>query len=76
MYTSQSASIDPPQYKAILRWHTQAALERVIPIVIPPTRLLYAAAGAKLKHVWQCEECGETSSQWTGKCKSCDEWNT
>ena len=34
-----------------------------------------AATDAKVKQIWECEECGERSPQWTGKCKSCEAWN-
>lgn len=31
---------------------------------------------AKPKKVYFCQNCGFQSSQWTGKCSSCGEWNT
>lgn len=31
---------------------------------------------AKVKSVFYCQNCGTQSSQWIGKCPSCNEWNT
>lgn len=31
---------------------------------------------AKAKSVFYCQNCGTQSSQWIGKCPSCNEWNT
>ncbi len=31
---------------------------------------------AKVKSIYQCQECGATSSQWVGQCPGCQEWNT
>ena len=31
---------------------------------------------AKLKTVYVCSNCGETSPRWMGRCPSCGEWNT
>ena len=31
---------------------------------------------AKVKSVYQCQECGATSSQWVGQCPGCQAWNT
>ncbi|MEG0486050.1 MAG: DNA repair protein RadA, partial [Oscillospiraceae bacterium] len=30
----------------------------------------------KLKTVYVCTSCGETSLRWLGRCPSCGEWNT
>jgi DNA repair protein RadA/Sms len=30
----------------------------------------------KVKSVYICQSCGNESSQWTGQCPSCGEWNT
>jgi len=31
---------------------------------------------AKVKSIYQCQECGATSSQWVGQCPGCQAWNT
>ncbi len=31
---------------------------------------------AKVKSIYQCQECGATSSQWVGQCPECQAWNT
>ena len=31
---------------------------------------------AKVKSIYQCQECGATSSQWVGQCLGCQAWNT
>ena len=31
---------------------------------------------AKLKSVFFCQNCGNESSKWLGKCPACGEWNT
>lgn len=31
---------------------------------------------AKIKKIFACTNCGQTSPKWVGKCPSCDEWNT
>ena len=31
---------------------------------------------AKLKTVYVCTQCGDTSPRWMGKCPSCGAWNT
>ncbi|MGD9992769.1 MAG: DNA repair protein RadA [Salinivirgaceae bacterium] len=31
---------------------------------------------AKAKTVYICQNCGAQSPKWTGKCNSCDQWNT
>ncbi|HRY31435.1 MAG TPA: DNA repair protein RadA [Bacteroidales bacterium] len=31
---------------------------------------------AKAKTVYYCQNCGTQSSQWLGKCPSCNQWNT
>lgn len=31
---------------------------------------------AKAKTMYVCRSCGYSSTRWTGKCPSCDEWNT
>ena len=31
---------------------------------------------AKVKSVYVCQSCGSQTSQWTGQCPSCGEWNT
>jgi DNA repair protein RadA/Sms len=31
---------------------------------------------AKIKKVFACTSCGNTSSKWEGKCPACGEWNT
>ena len=31
---------------------------------------------AKVKSIYQCQECGATSSQWAGQCPGCQAWNT
>lgn len=31
---------------------------------------------AKTKSAFFCKNCGQQSAQWTGKCPSCNEWNT
>ena len=31
---------------------------------------------AKIKSIYVCQNCGNTSSKWLGKCSSCGEWNT
>ncbi len=31
---------------------------------------------AKIKKVFACTNCGNTSSKWEGKCPACGEWNT
>ena len=31
---------------------------------------------AKVKSIYQCQECGATSSQWSGQCPGCQAWNT
>ena len=28
------------------------------------------------RNVFVCQNCGATSSRWSGKCASCNEWNT
>ena len=30
----------------------------------------------KLKTVYVCSNCGETSPRWMGRCTSCGSWNT
>lgn len=30
----------------------------------------------KLKTVYLCQNCGQESSKWQGRCPSCEEWNT
>ncbi len=30
----------------------------------------------KIKTIYICNTCGETSPKWVGKCQSCGEWNT
>ena len=35
-----------------------------------------AMAKEKLKTVYVCTNCGETSPRWMGKCPSCGAWNT
>ena len=30
----------------------------------------------KLKTVYVCSNCGETSPRWMGRCPSCGSWNT
>lgn len=30
----------------------------------------------KLKTVYVCQNCGQESSKWQGRCPSCEEWNT
>ena len=30
----------------------------------------------KLKTVYVCTQCGETSPRWLGRCPSCGAWNT
>jgi DNA repair protein RadA/Sms len=30
----------------------------------------------KLKTIYVCTNCGETSPRWMGKCPSCGSWNT
>ena len=30
----------------------------------------------KLKSVYVCSNCGETSPRWMGRCPSCGSWNT
>lgn len=30
----------------------------------------------KLKSIYVCSNCGETSPRWMGRCPSCGEWNT
>ena len=34
------------------------------------------AAKDKIKTVYVCSECGETSMRWLGRCPSCGAWNT
>jgi DNA repair protein RadA/Sms len=31
---------------------------------------------AKFKSAFFCKNCGQQAAQWTGKCPSCNEWNT
>ena len=31
---------------------------------------------SKLKTVYICQSCGAQSPKWTGKCSSCNSWNT
>lgn len=31
---------------------------------------------AKVKTVFYCQECGQESAKWLGKCPSCDQWNS
>lgn len=31
---------------------------------------------AKSRQFYECSSCGASSSQWSGKCSSCGEWNT
>jgi DNA repair protein RadA/Sms len=31
---------------------------------------------AKVKSIYQCQDCGVTSSQWAGQCAGCQAWNT
>ena len=31
---------------------------------------------AKVKTSFVCQNCGAQSPQWSGKCSSCNEWNT
>ena len=31
---------------------------------------------AKVRKIFACTNCGNTSSKWEGKCPACDEWNT
>jgi len=31
---------------------------------------------AKAKTNYTCNECGATSSKWTGQCAGCQQWNT
>lgn len=31
---------------------------------------------SKLKSIYVCSNCGETSPRWMGRCPSCGEWNT
>jgi DNA repair protein RadA/Sms len=31
---------------------------------------------AKLKAVYRCAECGDSSPKWLGRCPSCEAWNT
>lgn len=31
---------------------------------------------AKVKSIYQCQDCGVTSSQWAGQCNGCQAWNT
>jgi len=31
---------------------------------------------AKVKTTFICQNCGASSAKWTGKCSSCNEWNT
>ena len=30
----------------------------------------------KLKTIYVCTQCGETSPRWLGRCPSCGAWNT
>ncbi len=30
----------------------------------------------KKAHIFSCQQCGATSSKWTGRCESCGEWNS
>ena len=30
----------------------------------------------KLKTIYVCNQCGETSPRWLGRCPSCGAWNT
>ena len=30
----------------------------------------------KIKTVYVCSNCGETSPRWMGRCPSCGSWNT
>ena len=30
----------------------------------------------KLKTIYVCTQCGETSPRWLGRCPSCGSWNT
>ena len=30
----------------------------------------------KTKKVFECNNCGNQSSKWTGKCTECESWNT
>ena len=30
----------------------------------------------KLKTIYVCNQCGETSPRWMGRCPSCGAWNT
>lgn len=34
------------------------------------------AAKEKMKTIYVCSECGETSMRWMGRCPSCGAWNT
>lgn len=31
---------------------------------------------AKMKSQYVCQQCGNTSSKWSGKCEECGQWNT
>ena len=33
-------------------------------------------AKEKVKTIYVCSNCGETSPRWMGRCPSCGEWNT
>ena len=33
-------------------------------------------AKEKLKTIYVCSQCGETSPRWLGRCPSCGAWNT
>ena len=30
----------------------------------------------KLKTIYRCQECGQATPKWAGKCPSCGGWNT
>lgn len=67
-----------PLYSAMVISILEAfTCRRSLSILCRPDNLCCdAATGVKVKQVWECEECGESSTQWTGKCKNCQEWNT
>ena len=31
---------------------------------------------AKVKSIFYCQNCGNSSPKWMGKCNSCGEWNS
>lgn len=37
---------------------------------------VYYPIHMKLKTVYACQSCGFQTSKWTGKCPSCEQWNT